>query len=136
MTIPDKIEHLTPKMREAALLLATGIGPSIVSERVKISRSQLYEWRNDDQFNSILQRETRLRLRLARQELQAATATAAQELIDLMKNARSETVRLKACLVLLAALPGRQDWQSHTDDQHRRTIRTAEILDQLELLSE
>jgi len=50
MTKPAKIEHLTPKMHEAALLLASGSGPSIVAKKVKISRSQLYEWRKQKAF--------------------------------------------------------------------------------------
>ena len=37
MTKPFIIEQLTPKLHEAALLLATVLGPSIVAKKVKIS---------------------------------------------------------------------------------------------------
>ena len=77
-----------------------------------------------------------MHIRLARHELQVASVVAARELIGLMKNAQSETVRLKACLVLLADLPGWHDWQSLTSSQHRKAIRTVDLLDQLESLNE
>jgi len=136
MTKPNKTEHLKPKMMEAVLLLAAGMEPSDVSKKLKVSRTQLHEWRKEDRFNSLLQRETRMRMRLTRQELQDASEVAAQELIGLMKTARSETVRLKACLALLADLPAWHDSQQPADSEQRKVIRTVEILDQLESLNE
>jgi len=47
------------------------LGPSIVAKKVKISRTQLYEWRKDDRFNSLLQRELALIRKLYRIERQA-----------------------------------------------------------------
>lgn len=84
MTDPNKTDHLTPKMHEAALLRAPGLGPSIVSKKEKINRAQLHEWRKDHRFSSLLQRETRMHIRLARHELQVASVVAAKELIGLM----------------------------------------------------
>jgi transposase-like protein len=136
MTNPNITEHIKPKMKEAVLLLAAGIGPSDVSTKLKVSRTQLYEWRKNDRFNSLLQRETQMHIKIARQELQVASVVAAQELIGLMKNAQSETVRLKACLVLLADLPEWNDWQSLTSSKHRKAVRTVDILNQLESLNE
>ena len=104
MTKPDKTEHLTPKMHEAALLLASGLGPSIVAKKVKISRTQLYEWRKQVAFESSVNDEATLRLSYARMLLKSAAEQAVRELVVLLSTSESESVRLRAAQTVIGEL--------------------------------
>jgi transposase-like protein len=134
MTKPNESDQIKPKMKEAALLLATGKGPSEVATSLNISRTQLYEWRKNRHFNTLVQQETDVRLKMVRQELQASSITAARELINLMANAKSENVRLRACLTLLADIQEWRGWRLSGDKEHHHLIHTNDLLDALEAI--
>ena len=104
MTKPAKIEHLTPKMHEAVLLLASGSGPSTVAKKVKISRSQLYEWRKQEAFESCVNDEVTSRLSYARMLLKSAAEQAVRELVALLSDSESESVRLRAAQTIISEL--------------------------------
>lgn len=98
----NKHEQITPKMQEAAVLLAAGSGPSDVAKKLKISRTQLYKWRKNPKFKRLVYEETTARLEGARTLLMSCAEDAVNELASLMTTSPSDSVRLRAAQTIIA----------------------------------
>lgn len=107
MTLESALQKLTPKQRQAVPFLAIGKTGKEVAITLNVNPATVSQWVNHNQhFNDALRAFADDAVRLAQIQLQALTLSAMEELRYLMKNAKSEQVRLKAVELVLNAVGG------------------------------
>ncbi len=98
------ISKLTPKQTKALPLLAAGEPAVKVSKKLKISKQQISEWKHDSNFTSALENIRRDAFSEANKALAGLALDAVQTVQDLMLNAESEQVRLRAAMYAIDRL--------------------------------
>lgn len=98
-------EGLTPKQLQALPLLATGKTGVEVASAINVNPATISQWLNHDPLFRQAYDEYRWEgLRSASAELQSVAQQAVVTLTELMINAKSEQVRLKAAEFILTAI--------------------------------
>jgi predicted transcriptional regulator len=114
---PDSvIADLTPKQVRALSLLAAGKTGVQVAKALKVNAATVSQWLNHDPgFAKALDALRWESLRAADAELQAAASEAVAELRKLLKNGKSEQVRLRAAEFILTAVGLKQGKDSYRE---------------------
>ena len=98
-------KDLTPKQQKAIPLLAAGESGKSVAVAIKCNPATISEWLNhDSDFNRALHVYSQVSICRAQLQLDSLAVTAIHELRDLLLNARSEQVKLKAIELVMNAI--------------------------------
>ena len=98
-------QNLTPKQKKAIPLLAAGESGKEVASAIKCNPATVSQWLNHDSgFNQALHIYSQVSIYKAQLQLDSLAVTAITELRDLMLNARSEQVRLKAIELVINSI--------------------------------
>lgn len=105
MTIENAAKQLTPKQRQAIPLLASGMAGKNVAIAINCNAATVSQWINhDQQFQKALGVFSEGSLHLAQVQLESLSVMATEQLRELLVNAKSESARLKAIELTLAAV--------------------------------
>ncbi len=97
MTLKLLLEKLTPKQRKAIPLIAAGSSGKDVANTLNVNPATISQWINHNQaFRKALAAFADDTLTLSQIQLQTLVSSAIDELQNLMLNAKSEQVKLKA----------------------------------------
>ena len=96
----EKRQNLTPQQGKVinAVLSARNITEGL--KKVKVSRDTFYRWLDDTLFKEEYNRQRRMLISIAFDELKAATGEAAKALRELL-DSQNEGIRLKASSLIL-----------------------------------
>ncbi|NTV12826.1 MAG: hypothetical protein HGA96_02640 [Desulfobulbaceae bacterium] len=96
---------LTPKQLQAIPLLASGMTGKDIASAINVNPATVSLWINHDlKFKTALDDFSEYSLRLAKLQLESLTGEAVNELRDLLKNAKSERVRLQAIELVMSSV--------------------------------
>ena len=99
------INNLTAKQQKAIPLLAAGESGKSVAIAIKCNPATISQWLNhDSDFNRALHVYSQVSIYRAQLQLDSLAVTAVNELRNLMLNARSEQVKLKAIELVMNAI--------------------------------
>lgn len=96
-------DPLTPRQRQAALLLAQGVPPQAVAERLPVGVSTLRRWRQAPVFRAELTRHLAAAEAEAHAQLRAALPVAIAGLVELAQDPSNPAVRSGACNAITRA---------------------------------
>jgi len=99
-----KTSGLTPKQTKALPLLAAGEPANEVSKKLKISKQQISEWKHDFRFTNALEEIRRDAFTEANKALAGLALDSVETVQNLMLNAKSEQVRLRAAMYAIDRL--------------------------------
>jgi len=102
--LTDFLSDLTPKQVKALPLLAAGETAIEVSNRLKISKQSLSEWRHDTNFIQALQYMRKESLDAAVVSIEGLAGDAVLTLRTLMVTASSEQLKLRAAIFIIEHL--------------------------------
>lgn len=117
-TFQAYFQSLTPKQRQAIPLLAAGESGKAVARAINCNPATVSQWLNHDSgFNQALRVFSQISIYKAQLQLDSLAADAITELRDLILNARSEQVRLRAIELVMNAvgLAGKEKGQTHQE---------------------
>jgi len=97
----EPISKLTPKQLRALPLLASGMVAKEVALTVNVSQVQISNWKKNEEFMEELGRARKEVVRETETRLVGLAIEAVSALGDLMKNARSESSKLRAAIYLI-----------------------------------
>ena len=101
---PTWIKDITPKQRQALPLLAAGKSGKDVASAINCNPATVSQWINHDtKFQEALAAHSLPYLNLSQAQLQSFSISAVRELHNLVLNAKSESVKLKAIELILSA---------------------------------
>lgn len=107
MTLESYLHNLTPKQRQAIPLIACGKTGKEVADAINVNPATVSLWLNHNRdFNRALQTFAAESSRLAQIQLNSLTLLAIKELSNLLQNAKSEQIRLKAVEMVLGTVIG------------------------------
>jgi len=95
------MENLPPQQCQAATLLAAGIPCKDVASQVGVTPQTISAWRSDYDFQQLVKELQWDVLRHTRDQTRALVSEALTELHTLMKESKSESIRLRAALEVL-----------------------------------
>ena len=104
-------EQLTPRQRQAALLLAQGALPHAVAAQIPVGVSTLRRWRQTPGFQAELARHLAAAEADAHAQLRAALPVAIAGLVELAQEQGNPSVRLGACNAITRV------WAKHVEEQ-------------------
>lgn len=102
--LTTEFAELTSKQVKCLPFLAIGCTAAEVAEKVKVSQVQISEWKRNPQFMSALDTVRRNALSDAGTALTALANDAVQTLRELLINASSEQVKLRAAMYIIDKL--------------------------------
>jgi len=109
---------LTPKQVKCLPLMAIGCTATEVAKKVKVSQVQISEWKRNPQFMSALDTVRRNALSDAEAALTGLATDAIKTLCELLKNASSEQVKLRAAMFIIDRLDFSEIKESNTDEPY------------------
>ena len=98
------ISELTPKQTKALPLLAAGESAVEVSKKLKISKQQISGWKHDSKFTRALEEIRRDAFSEANEALAGLAQDSVRTVKELILNAKSEQVRLRAAMYAIDKL--------------------------------
>jgi len=98
------ISELTPKQTKALPLLAAGESAVEVSKKVKVSKQQISGWKHDSNFTYALEEVRRDAFSEANKALAGLAIDSVRTVKELLINAESEQVRLRAAMFAIDKL--------------------------------
>lgn len=101
-TEKDEFEQLTPRQKLVIAHILSSPSIEEASRAAKVGRVTIFKWLKDEKFKTALEKKREEFVQQAFNKLKANISSAIDVLIDLMKRAKTEGVRLNAAREVLA----------------------------------
>ena len=104
MNMKNIFADLTPKQIKVLPLLAAGMPAASAAKKAGVSAQTISEWNHDSRFKSALNRMRQDALESVQMELEATGKEAVQTLKELLRESKSDQVRLRAAIFVVERL--------------------------------
>ena len=109
------MREVSPQQRKAAVMLVSGVLCKDVAQTLGLSAQTISAWRAEPNFQCVLQHEQQILLSQTRDQARALVVEALAEVRLLMKESKSDSIRLRAALEILKGT----GIVGHTPQNHR-----------------